>query len=95
MTMILKFFKDEKGMIDGLEAIFFQKGKVYAVPEDLAESFIRRGSAVEIMVELMVARRGLLVGTQVSIVAEEDVKPPPPAPSDKRTFFQIIFNRNR
>jgi len=93
MTMILKFFKDERGMIDGLESIFFQKGKVYAVPEDLAASFIQRGSAVEIMVELIVQRRSLLVGTTISL--EERTKNEPKVEQVKETFLQKIFSKHK
>ena len=88
MTMILKFFKPEVGMIDGLEKIHFERGKTYVVPPDLGHSFILRGSAVEIVAEIDLRGRTTLVGTRIEIKDQLPVFPPT---NNKNNFFKKIF----
>lgn len=89
--MILKFLRADKGTLDGLEQIHFEKGKTYVVPDDMASAFVMRGSAAEVIGTIEIGRRSMLVGTLIQIekvrVAEQQAKP------EKKGFLQKLFCR--
>jgi len=50
--MILKFYKNDTGSVNGLDIIKFQKGKSYNFPTDLAEQNLQCGTCVEFCGEI-------------------------------------------
>lgn len=51
--MILKFYHNDEGMINSKDKMSFRKNCIYSVPDDLARSFLERGTAQEYCGEIV------------------------------------------
>lgn len=90
MATAARFIKDDCISVDGVNMMLFKKGRIYIIPDDYVKTFILKGSAIEVSVEISpVEGAFLLFGTPVYPA------PTPPAPTYRKGFFRRLLGGKR